>query len=331
MNVKELYNEDLYGAYLLYGKEVLLIENAVDYLKNKYVDKSFEAFNLVSVSDFENLVQSCETLPVMANKKLIIVSESEEFEKNLLDVDRTLKYLETIPEYSIVIFIDENSKLNKSKKFYKFFKKKKRTVEFDKVSPQEVTRFVNIYFNRENIEISPSDLNYLISKSSYNSKNLETTLMDLKNELSKFLSYKKIDRKIIDSVLTENIDTNIFKLTDAILSRNIDTAITEFKNLYDIGEPLQKTFVLIARSVRLLMGYKKLSEKNIPDYEIMNVLGIGNFELKKVRAGSFNYRSDELVEFFKELEEIDKNIKTTSMDPYTVYESYLFKILSKKI
>ncbi len=331
MNVKELYNEDLYGAYLLYGKEVLLIENAVDYLKNKYVDKSFDAFNLVSVSDFENLVESCETLPVMSNKKLIIVSELEEFEKNLLDVDRTLKYLETIPEYSIVIFIDENSKLNKSKKFYKFFKKKKRTVEFDKVSPQEVTRFVNIYFNRENIEISPSDLNYLISKSSYNSKNLETTLMDLKNELSKFLSYKKIDRKIIDSVLTENIDTNIFKLTDAILSRNIDTAITEFKNLYDIGEPLQKTFVLIARSVRLLMGYKKLSEKNIPDYEIMNVLGIGNFELKKVRTGSFNYKPDELVEFFKELEEIDKNIKTTSMDPYTVYESYLFKILSKKI
>lgn len=330
MNVNELYNEDLYGAYLLYGKEVLLIENAVDYLKNKYVDKSFEAFNLVSVSDFENLVESCETLPVMTNKKLIIVSESEEFEKNLLDVDRTLKYFETIPEYSIVIFIDENSKLNKSKKFYKFFKKKKRTVEFDKVLPQEVTRFVNIYFNRENIEISPSDLNYLISKSSYNSKNLETTLMDLKNELSKFLSYKKIDRKTIDSVLTENIDTNIFKLTDAILSRNIDTAITEFKNLYDIGEPLQKTFVLIARSVRLLMGYKKLSEKNIPDYEIMNVLGIGNFELKKVRVGSFNYKSDELVEFFKELEEIDKNIKTTSMDPYTVYESYLFKILSKK-
>ena len=79
MNVNELYNEDLYGAYLLYGKEVLLIENAVAYLKNKYVDKSFEAFNLASVSDFENLVESCETLPVMANKKLIIVSESEDW------------------------------------------------------------------------------------------------------------------------------------------------------------------------------------------------------------------------------------------------------------
>lgn len=330
MNSKELYKENLSGAYLLYGKESLLIENAVEYLKNKYVDKSFEAFNLVNVKDYDGLVSSCETLPVMASKKLIIVSNSEEFESNLIDVDKTLEYMKDIPDYVVAIFIDENSKLNKSKKFYKFFKKNKREVEFDKVSPQEVTRFVNIYFNRENIEISPSDVNYLISKSAYNSKNLETTLMDLKNELSKFLSYKKIDRSIIDSVLTENIDTNIFKLTDAIFGRDIDIAITEFKNLYDIGEPLQKTFVLIARSIRLLMGYMKLREKNTPDYEIMNVLGIGSFELKKVRAGSFKYKVDEVVEYFKELEELDQNLKTTSMDPYIVYESYLFKVLSTK-
>ena len=45
MNYKKIYKDKEHsGAYLFYGKEKYLIENAVIYLINKYV-KGTEAFN----------------------------------------------------------------------------------------------------------------------------------------------------------------------------------------------------------------------------------------------------------------------------------------------
>lgn len=329
MNYKELYNMDLEGVYLLYGEEVLLIENTISYIEKKYVDKNFSLLNLIKVKDFEDFIKTTETLPVMSEKKVIIVEDASSFESKLLDVDEFIKFAEGISSYVIALFVDEKESLNKSKKFFKYFKKKKRAYEFSKVSISEVNKFVSTYFKREGIEISNADVNFLVSRTSYGSKNTDMTLMDLRNELNKFLSYKKISRQIIEDVLTETVDTNIFKLTDAIFSRNLESAVFEFKNLYEISEPIQKTFILIARAVRLMLGYKKLSKKKVMDYEIMNILGIGNFELGKVKSAARFYSEDELESSFKLLEEIDRNMKSTSIDPYTMCEAFLFKLMAK--
>ena len=72
MNYKKIYRDsDHSGAYLFFGPEKYLMENAVGYLINKYV-KGTEAFNYTKFkgSDVkpEDLISACETYPVMNDK-----------------------------------------------------------------------------------------------------------------------------------------------------------------------------------------------------------------------------------------------------------------------
>lgn len=70
---RELYRGDIRGAYLFYGYETLLLDNTLEYIIKKHTKKDFRSFNL-SFLDGENLtendlISSCETLPVFAEKE----------------------------------------------------------------------------------------------------------------------------------------------------------------------------------------------------------------------------------------------------------------------
>lgn len=335
MNYKKIYRDkDHTGAYLFYGKEKYLIENAVGYLINKYV-KGTEAFNYTKFKGSEvkpeDIISACETYPVMNDKKLVLVRDVVDFlgENDLKD--SFYDFLDNLSDFVILIFWDTGS-LKKTTKFYKFFKKKDRDMDFAKLNPADLNNFIKGYFIRKGKEIGPSELALFISESGYNSKNEDVSLLDLKTEMDKISAHakgKKILREDISSSITENIDTNIFKFLDAMMGRRREESLKELHNLYKLGEPSLRIFTMIIRQVKNFLSYKILSGKNISQADIMNKMEVKKYEFGKIKSFEKNFTKEFLIDFYDELIRSDELFKTSSIDEKLIMETLIIKYCNK--
>ncbi|OFO60008.1 DNA polymerase III subunit delta [Peptoniphilus sp. HMSC075B08] len=331
MNYKKIYRDkDHSGAYLFYGKEKYLIENAVGYLINKYV-KGTEAFNYTKFKGSEvkpeDIISACETYPVMNDKKLVLVRDVVDFlgENDLKD--SFYDFLDDLSDFVILIFWDTGS-LKKTTKFYKFFKKKDRDMDFAKLSPADLNNFIKGYFIRKGKEIGPSELALFISESGYNSKNEDVSLLDLKTEMDKIAAHakdKRILREDISSSITENIDTNIFKFLDSMMGRRSEEALKELHNLYKLREPSLRIFTMIIRQVKNFLSYKILSNKNISQADIMNKMEVKKYEFGKIKSFEKNFTKEFLIDFYEELIKSDELFKTSSIDEKLIMETLIIK------
>ena len=335
MNYKKIYRDkDHSGAYLFYGKEKYLIENAVGYLINKYV-KGTEAFNYTKFKGSEvkpeDIISACETYPVMNDKKLVLVRDVVDFLSENDLKDSFYDFLDDLSDFVILIFWDTGS-LKKTTKFYKFFKKKDRDMDFAKLSPADLNNFIKGYFIRKGKEIGPSELALFISESGYNSKNEDVSLLNLKTEMDKIAAHakdKRILREDISSSITENIDTNIFKFLDAMMGRRSEEALKELHNLYKLGEPSLRIFTMIIRQVKNFLSYKILSNKNISQADIMNKMEVKKYEFGKIKSFEKNFTKEFLIDFYEELIRSDELFKTSSIDEKLIMETLIIKYCNK--
>lgn len=333
MDYKEIYKNELSGAYLFYGIEKLLIDNACDYIVKKYINNGMEIFNLTNFEgkdlDAKDIMSACETLPVMNEKRVIFVKDVAAFSENVSD--EFYDFLDNLADYVIIIFLDTNDNLNKVKKFYKYFSKRKRNVEFTQLKGRDIYKFVEGYITRKNKKIYNVDLSYLISKSSYGSRNVDISLYDLKNEIDKIIALTKTDtitREIIDSSLTENTDTNIFMFLDAMCERDTEKVLIEFRNLHSLNEPIQKILFMLTRQVRLLIIYKTLSFARYRESDIMSEMGVKKYEYSKIQRFSRNFKLEFLYDFYKMILEFDEKIKTSSGEDLILFEMLIVKFTS---
>lgn len=332
MNYKKIYKDETHsGAYLFFGKEKYLMENAVGYLLNKYV-KGTEAFNYTKFkgSDVkpEDIISACETYPVMNDKKVVLVRDVCDFLANYELKDSFYEFLDKLSDFVILIFWDTGD-LKKTTKFYKYFKNNKRDIEFAKLGPIDANRFVKSYFLRKGKKINDREAALFIKESGYTSKNEDLVLLDLISEMDKIAAAAKsnhISESDIRSLITENIDTNIFAFLDAMIERNSERALVEFHNLVKLGEEYPIIFYMIIRQVKNLLSYKILSEKNISQAEMMNKMGLSKFEFeRKIRVYERNFSKKFLTEFYDELIKADEFFKTSSVDEIIIFETLIIK------
>lgn len=332
MNYKKIYKDETHsGAYLFFGKEKYLMENAVGYLLNKYV-KGSEAFNYTKFKGSEvkpqDIISACETYPVMNDKKLVLVRDVCDFLANYELKDSFYEFLDKLSDFVILIFWDTGD-IKKTTKFYKYFKKNNRDIDFGKLSPVDANRFVKSYFLRKGKKINDREAALFIKESGYTSKNEDLVLLDLISEMDKIAAAAKsnhISESDIRSLITENIDTNIFAFLDAMMQRNSERALVEFHNLVKLGEEYPVIFYMIIRQVKNLLSYKILSEKNISQAEMMNKMGLSKFEFeRKIRVYERNFSKKFLTEFYDELIKADEFFKTSSVDEIIIFETLIIK------
>ena len=332
MNYKKIYKDETHsGAYLFFGKEKYLMENAVGYLLNKYV-KGSEAFNYTKFKGSEvkpqDIISACETYPVMNDKKVVLVRDVCDFLANYELKDSFYEFLDKLSDFVILIFWDTGD-LKKTTKFYKYFKKNNRDIDFGKLSPVDANRFVKSYFLRKGKKINDREAALFIKESGYTSKNEDLVLLDLISEMDKIAAAAKsnhISESDIRSLITENIDTNIFAFLDAMMQRNSERALVEFHNLVKLGEEYPVIFYMIIRQVKNLLSYKILSEKNISQAEMMNKMGVSKFEFeRKLRVYERNFSKKFLTEFYDELIKADEFFKTSSVDEIIIFETLIIK------
>ena len=172
----KLKKNTLATFYLFMGEENYMMDLAIESLKNKYIDKSLESINFTRIqgkeSDLNALINACETLPFMSEKRLVLIKDIFFFIKELTEKQEKefYKYINTLGDHICLILLDDDFLVRKNSKLYRRFKKTNNVVEFTKLRGRDLNQWVMGVLKRNNKKMLSSNINYFIDISSYRSQ-----------------------------------------------------------------------------------------------------------------------------------------------------------------
>ena len=157
----------------------------------------------------------------------------------------------------------------------------------------------------------------IVNRFSYLSKDSEIDLYEIVNVVDKIIASSSDDivkSKDVFDHLDEVLNINIFNLTDAMSSKNSKDSIDIYLKMARANEDLFMIYHMIIRQIRNLIGVKSLYLNGYNDTFIMKNLGIGSYELKKVKGFSRNFSLEELFDIHSRIFDMEYRQKSVDFD-----------------
>lgn len=334
--ILQVKKEKIKDLYFFCGEEIYLMDKALDQFIKSLLSEDMRSINLSyldgKTADLDSLKLSCETLPFMSNKRIIVLKNPDLVEDLIKNQEEVINYFKTLGDHQVLIILDRKSSIKKSTKLYKYIKEKECNVNFEKLKGTELNNWVIEKFISNGKSLSNASISYFLKSSNYLSRNIDSNLYDLENEIKKVSALsqrKEICNDDMDKALIKNIDRNIFDLLEALSNKNSDKAIEIFNDIYSMDEPIGKIIFMVSRQFRLLNAIKLYGVRGYSNSEIQHKLGINPYEFSKLvkRVNSFNQKRINVI--LEEILETDKNIKTKYNDQRLEMELLLVKLTNK--
>lgn len=337
--------EKLKPVYLFYGEEEYLLDYTLKTLKETLISEFLETLNYIVMEgeevSFDKILNACETLPFMSEKKVVIIKELPILTGKKKDSQATESidgkvlgdYLMELANYLVLVFIVKDKDVKKSNPVYKSIKKVGDIVEFHRLKGNELSTWVENRFKCRKRKISKANVNYIIQQSLYFDSNSEKTLYDLENEIIKICNYvdinNEVTKEIIDNVMAKTLEVNIFNLLNEISNKRGENAIRIFNEMYMYNKPVLFILHMIVRQLRNLFQYKVAKAKGYSEMEILEKMKLTKFEFSKVTSQSGNFTISQLEKAMEYCLKADELIKLNSIDERLAMEMLISKLCFK--
>jgi DNA polymerase-3 subunit delta len=312
--------------YLLYGKELLLIEKKIEEIikKEHLSEYSINKYDLENDS-LNSIIEDATTISMFGDKKGIVVANSYIFtgttKKSSIEqnTDLLLSYLDHFNPDTILIFSTLSEKLDERKKITKSIKKVGSVIEIGR--NQNLNAIVKEMF--EDYEIKSNVIQLLIDRVGDN-------LQILKQECDKIKTYKDKEKTVTEqdilNLTTKNIDADIFKLIENIVLKRKQTALEAYQEMIKRNEEPIKILILLANQFRIMYQAKELSKKGYTANDIASTLEVHPYRLKLALEKSKDFSSSILLHYLEELADLDSNIKSGIVEKDLALELFILKI-----
>jgi DNA polymerase-3 subunit delta len=290
---ERLKSRSLSGVYLFSGDEPFLIDYYVNEIKKLVLGDEPQSLNLVTFEnkiDISQLIDVCDTFPVFAEQKLVLVRNSglfysksrKEEPENPEDnaqkeggepkeavpagnkAQEELKnYLPDIPETTCLVFVE--SQVDKRLGLYKQLVRHGLAVEFNRQGPRELAAWIVKGLKTMGKTITDEAVQYLVLVS-------EPSMYTLKNELMKLDAYtgdrKEITLADVKLMATTTIKSVIFDLLDAVSARDAGRALVLLNDMLALKEPEQKILSMLSKQTGELLKIKMLLNQRATQAQI---------------------------------------------------------------
>jgi DNA polymerase-3 subunit delta len=320
----ELRSKKFKNVYLFAGEDVYTAESCLDQLlKALAIDPINIETYFAGDSDLNDVILSAQTMPFLADKKAVILKNSEKL--RAADLKKLAEVLKLeLPSIFIMMWPERVKSDTKSLSVFKAADETGVIVECRQLYDNEVPRWIQGMFSKEGRRVASDAVEYLIKENGSN-------LMNLSNEIEKLLLYTK-DKKEIDVSDVELSSghtkmLNLNNLQEAIEARSADKAIKIADSLISEGEIPLMIIGTIYRTVRRLLEAKTLIEEmDLSEQETAKALRMHPYFAKIffTRAAGFNSR--ELKKAVKHTLEADRKIKSTTIPANIVVDELLMKV-----
>ncbi len=309
-------------VYLLYGEE--------RYLRRQYRERLQKA--LCSDGDTMNthfyggkdtpvgeIIDLAETLPFLAQRRVIFISDSGLFKSG---GERIAEYLASPCETTFFVFTE--SEIDKRSKLFKTVQSKGYAAEFAVQDEKTLARWAAGVLARDNKKITEHTVQLLLSKTGTDMENIQM-------ELEKLACYC-MDRDVItdadvEAICTTRITNHIFDMINAIADKRQKQAFDLYYDLLALKEPPMRILFLIARQCNMLLQAKELKSKGYDNRTIGSKLGIAPFIANKYLNQAAKFKVSTLRTAVERCVEAEEAVKTGRMNDVMSVEILIMSVL----
>jgi len=324
---EEIKARSLDKLYLFYGPEEYTKGQALSQMTAQLTHEDFKDLNYQMIDGTETnvntIITACETLPLMSEKRLIVVKNYIGFGNRKTAEEEVLKkYLERVSDSTCLVFYCRGV-IDKTRVLYKAIKKHGKVIEFERLKSPELIKWTAKAFKKSGKEIVPGDLNYFLIRVGNN-------LEDINNEIQKLVSYTgetgRITREIIDKLVTPSPENTVFQLIDAVTARQKGEALLLLEVLLEGGQVVFGIITLIARQLKTMLLCKDYIDKGYSQSTIIELLKVHPYMAKKCMTQSGNFTTQQLRSSLNSCLELDYGIKSGKMKERIGIEMLIIKM-----
>lgn len=310
--------------YILYGTVNYLIENEIQKIVEQH---KLNCINIIKYNLNNDLLTTilndASSISLFGEKKIIIVSNSYIFTGNVKkgveqNIEELEKYFNSMNPNTILIFTTNSEKLDERKKITKLAKKLGIVKDYNQADTVAIVQkmFDDYSIQQENIK-------FLINRVGDN-----ITL--LSNEIEKIKLYKDQDKNItkknIEELTSKALEINNFKLIDSIISKNKSEAISLYNERLKLNEEPIAIIIALANQIRIMYQVKQLYLDGYSENKIASILCIHPYRIKLAAQNAKRYDSNILLEYLKQLSDLDINIKTGKIEKELGLELFILSV-----
>lgn len=302
--------------YVFHGDDEHSKKETLADLQKKLGDPSLIDLNtnrfLAKNLTFSQLQHACDSIPFLADKRLVIVEDLLANQPPYLE--ELVTYLPNLPETTRLVFMESRS-LKENHPILKFAKESEKGYVrlFARPEGSRLEAWIRQKVQADGGNIAPRAAHLL-------ALNAGNDLALLTNEIEKLVLYKgqeTIEPQDVSLLCPFVAEASIFELVDALGSRHGRTAAHLLQSKLDEGTDPTYLFAMFVRQFRLLIQVKELAEAGLRPPEIASRLNIHNYVTGKIYQQSHNFTLAQLETIYAHLLEFDVSVKTGQTDMIT--------------
>lgn len=331
--MKDIKQKQIKPVYLFAGSEQY-IGNMVEHsMVENVISQGLEQLNLKVFEDknpdISEILSVCETLPLMSEKRVVIIREGTGLTKisDKKTVDALNRYIDRPAETTVLILCDSSP--DKRKKIYKTLKSQNAIVDFEKLSKIDLEKWIGRRLKLAQKRTTTRVVEQFIRDTLYienENKNME--MVD--NELNKIIDYvgekDTITLEDVEAVMPKLVEDNIFKMIDYAMAGNKGAALKMLNQFYLEGEGPFGVFGLLLRQIRIMLMVKILAEKRMSPDIIAKQAKLAPFIVKKVLQNGRRYQIMGLKETMIAAADLDLKMKIGQIDAEFGVEWFVMKL-----
>ena len=307
--------------YFIHGTDNFRINQRIKELRAGNPDADYQTLNAKGLSfvDFNNVVS---TQSLLSPHKIVVVEDivsegSEELRKEVVS------WLDKNVFGEIMIIFREDGEPDRRTTLFKRLNKS-ITEQYNKLKPVQAKQWLKEQSNNLNLQLTPEASEVLL-------RDFSNDLWRLTKEtekLSMFSEGQVIDKAMINKLVPQMLDDNIFDTMDALAKKNIKLANKLINTQLALGMNEQHLLTMIAYQFRNMVLIKSLTEQGIGEGKLASVAQLHPYVVQKTKSFIKDFSTLKLSKIFSILHKVDVAIKSGKTPPQVGLDILTAQIIS---
>ena len=308
--------------YLLYGEERYLKRQYRDKLRKALCEEGdtmnthfYEGKNL----SVEEIVDLAETLPFLAERRVIFITDSGLFKSG---GEKMAEYLSNPSETCFFVFTETD--VDKRSKLYKTLQSKGYAAEFPVQDESILKRWIAATLTKEGKKVTEDTVQLFLSKTGTDMENIQ---MELEKLICYCMGREIVRDEDVEAVCATRVSSHIFDMINALAARQQKQALELYYDLLALKEPPMRILFLIARQCNMLLQAKELKAKGYDSRTIASKMGVAPFVANKCLGQAAKFKSSALRAAVEKCVETEEAVKTGRMNDVMSVEILMLSVL----
>ena len=316
------------GAYLFDGPEENIKAAALQSLRKAILPEGMEELN-ESVMDnpaSDAVIAACETLPFLADKRLVVVREHPALMGRADADEKLLSYLAQVPDSCVLVFLSRG-KADARKKLYTTIKKHGAIVTFTPLTDAEVEQWIVRTFQ----SLGKGCSQHVASLLAF-TVGSDTAL--LRTEIEKLAALAgdrdEITENDVRAVATRSVECTVFEMVDAVVAGQEGKAFGLLRDMLTTGSDRLGILAMLLRQFRLMQHIKIMQYEKVPVPAIKQKLGVAPFAADRMMRQAAGYSGGEVKQAVDICLQTEYKVKSGQMNQEGSLEAAMLQLFAMR-